>query len=151
MATRASRASPLGPRFGNQRGPSCPLATDAGPGQRLQDEQMPPGLGQTTHAGEHRVGQDRDHHRLRAPDSVRHDTERDPGQSPGQQLAGAIRPAVWATRAGSLDPMSSLTLGTVTSVNSVRSMAANIHARQAEPNDSQRIREDGPVRASNLG
>src|SRR5947209_8284116 len=71
-----------------------------------------------------------------------------PPRPQASSLPARIKPPVYATNTGSDEPINSLTLGNSTSVKIVRSIASNIHARQADPNDSQRMREVSSVRIS---
>src|SRR5215475_6362187 len=69
-----------------------------------------------------------------------------PPRPQARSLLARIKPPVYATSLASEEPINSLTQGTSTSVKIVRSIASNIHVRQADANESQRIPALCPLR-----
>ena len=66
------------PRFGHQRGTTCPLTAEANPEHDAEDRELRHGLREAAGRGEHRVDQHAGHERTRAAEPIGHDTEDHP-------------------------------------------------------------------------
>ena len=134
----------IGPRprrhdLGHQRHAHRELSAHAQAAQEAEDVEVPDAGGEHAQAGEDRVAQDRDGHRLDAADAVAQDAEEDAADGPPdhEDRGGPRRLLVDGRVAGAARPSSSLMAGLRARLKSCCAMVSNIQPMLATLNTNQ--------------